>query len=255
MFESGMTVAVEDLQNITIDNDQQGASVGLHGVLGVPQGEGPWPIVVVVHEAFGIDAEMRKQVAHLATLGYLALMPDLFTEGGMRKCIFATMRAMRSGTGRAFADIEAARQWLLKRDDSTGAVGVIGFCMGGGFALMTAAGRGFDAASANYGMLPGDMEAAFENACPVIGTYGGKDGSLKGATAKLETALTKQRVTHDLKEYPDAGHAFLNELPTGPGWFRPLARVMHFGPNPQAAVDAWGRIDSFFQEHLVATKD
>lgn len=98
----------------------------------------------MVHEAFGIEAEMRKQVTHLASRGIPALMPDLYTEGGFRKCIGATARALRSGTGRAWADIESARLWLTGRDDFTGALGIIG-CMGGGFALLAAA-SGYDSA-------------------------------------------------------------------------------------------------------------
>ena len=254
VFESAMTVAVSDLVDLTVEPTGEGGSPVLQGLLGIPEGVGPWPAVVVVHEAFGIEGEMRKQVAHLASLGYLALMPNLFSDGGMRRCLVATMRAMRSGEGRAFVDIEAARHWLLARPDATGAVGVIGFCMGGGFALMTAA-RGFGAAASNYGMLPVDMEASLVGACPVVGSYGGKDGSLKGAAEKLDTALTAAGVKHDVKEYPEAGHTFMNEQLTGPGWMRPLVRVMNFGPNPEAASDAWERIDTFFGEHLVPPTD
>ena len=247
-----MAITVSDLTDIVIDTSLEGTSDVLRGVLGVPVGEGPWPAVVVVHEAFGVDEEMRKQVAHLASLGYLALMPDLYSNGGIRRCLVGTMRAMRSGTGRAFQDIEAARQWLLARPDADGSVGVLGFCMGGGFALMTAGRGGFDAASSNYGMLPTDMEVSLENACPVVGSYGAKDGSLKGAAAKLTAVLEAKGVLHDVKEYPGAGHVFMNEKLNGPGWMRPLVRVMDFGPNPEAAVDAWARIDAFFRTHLAA---
>lgn len=246
-----MTLSTSDLTDIVIENTQEGASEDLKGVFGVPQSPGPWPAIVVVHEAFGIDHEMRKQVAHLASLGYLTLMPDLFSAGGIRRCLVATMRAMRSGEGRAYADIAAAREWLLARPDATGAVGVLGFCMGGGFALMTAA-SGFDAAATNYGMLPVDMEVSLENACPIVGSYGGKDGSLKNAAAQLESVLERKGVPHDIKEYPEAGHVFMNEKLNGPAWIRPIVRVMNFGPNPEAAIDAWRRIDGFFGEHLAA---
>lgn len=251
VFDSGMpNVTVTD---IVIDHKPKGASVVLRGLLATPAGNGPWPAVVVVHEAFGIEAEMRKQIVHLASLGYLAVMPDLYSDGGARKCLVATMKAMRSGTGRAYLDIEAARQYVLALPDAIGTVGVIGFCMGGGFALMTAS-SGFDAASTNYGMLPQDPDEALAEACPVIGSYGAIDSSLKGAASALEKTLTRHKVVHDVKEYPNAGHAFLNEAPTGPVWFRPLARVMKMGPNPDAAADAWERIDAFFREHLQAPK-
>lgn len=237
------------LLDITIDTDVPGTSTALRAVIARPVGSGPWPGVVVVHEAFGINDVMRRQVEHLVSLGYVVVMPDLFTEGGARKCLISTFRALRSGEGRAFADIEAARRMLIADPDCTGAVGVIGFCMGGGFALATAS-RGFDASSVNYGMLPDDLDATLLGACPVVGSYGGKDGSLKGAAAKLEVALSAHGIPHDVKEYPDAGHAFLNDAESGPKLLRPLMRANNVKPNPEAAKDAWARIDAFFTEHL-----
>jgi carboxymethylenebutenolidase len=237
------------LHDTVLSYEVDGMSKNLEAVLGVPDGEGPWPAVVVMHEIFGIDAEMRKQVAHIAGLGYLALMPNLFTEGGMRRCISATMRALSTGTGRAYADIESARQTLLTDPRSTGRVGAIGFCMGGGFALMTAD-SGFDAAAVNYGILPKDLDDALDGSCPLVTSYGGKDVTLRGATAKLDAVLTAKGIPHDSKEYPSAGHVFMNDRLNGPAVIRPLVRVLNFGPEPAAAADAWQRIDAFFGEHL-----
>jgi carboxymethylenebutenolidase len=55
---------------------------------------------------------------------------------------------------------------------------------------------------------------------------------------------------HDVKEYPNAGHSFLNTALSGPAIMRPLVRVMNLGPEPESAKDAWSRIDAFFGEHL-----
>ncbi|CAN5404123.1 dienelactone hydrolase family protein [soil metagenome] len=228
-------------------------SVGLTGVLGIPAGSGPWPGVVLVHEAYGVNDVMRRQVARAASAGYVALMPDLFTDGGPRRCLMATFRALRSGEGRAFVDISTARDFLTARDDSTGKVGVLGFGMGGVFALAAAAGHGFDASSANYGMLPKDLDDDLRGACPIVGSYGGRDKWLKGSVAKLEDSLTRLGVPHDLKEYPEAGHAFLNDAESGPRPMRLLMkRFLGAGPNPEAATDAWQRIEAFFGEHLAA---
>jgi carboxymethylenebutenolidase len=228
-----------------------GGSPGLRGVLGIPQGRGPWPGVVLVHEAYGVNDVMRRQVGRMASAGYVALMPDLFTDGGPRRCLLATFRALRAGEGRAFVDIESARDLLRARDDGTGAVGVLGFCMGGGFALAAAAGHGFEVSSVNYGMLPRDLDDDLRGACPIVGSYGGRDLSLRGATAELEGALTRLGVPHDLKEYPDAGHSFLNDTEEGPRAMRFLTkRILGAGPNPEAAADAWKRIEAFFAEHL-----
>ncbi|PVE13652.1 carboxymethylenebutenolidase [Streptomyces scopuliridis RB72] len=193
---------------------------------------------------------MLRQAERLARAGYLALMPDLFTQGGVRRCLVPTMRASRSGHGRAYQDIEAARTFLTESPDCTGAVGIIGFCMGGAFALMSAGRGSFDAASANYGMLPEQLDRVLAGACPVVASYGGRDRMLKGAAAELDSALERLGVVHDVKEYPQAGHAFLNDTEVGPRPLRPLLRVTGMGPHPEAAADAWRRIETFFDTHL-----
>lgn len=240
---------VPELHSVAIPTDLDGASAGLLGVVGIPAGPGPWPGIVVVHEAFGITDAMRKHVERLVASGFIVVMPDLFSQGGARKCLVATFRALMNGEGRAFQDIEAARRMLVGRSDCTGAVGVIGFCMGGGFALLTAA-RGFDVASANYGMLPKDLDSAIAGACPIIGSYGKDDRTLPGAAAKLEEALDRAGIPHEVTEYPGAGHSFLNDDASGPVILRPLLRVMNLGPKPEQAAEAWQRIDAFFERYL-----
>jgi carboxymethylenebutenolidase len=229
--------------------DVPGRSPWLSGYLARPQGSGPWPGIVVIHEAFGVDDVMRRATDRLAAAGYLAVLPDLFTQGRKLPCMVSTMRALRAGQGQAFADLEATRQWLLAQPDCTGRVGVVGFCMGGGFALLLA-GQGYDAASVNYGMLPADLDAALDGACPVVASYGGRDRSQRGAADRLEAALQQAGIPHDVKEYPGAGHSFLNDAANGPRPLRPMMRVMGVGPEPVAAQDAWARIEAFFAAHL-----
>lgn len=235
--------------------DVQGGSRGLRGVLAVPDGPGPWPGVVLVHEAFGLSDIMRRQVERMASAGYVALMPDLFSDGGARRCLTATMRSMRSGEGRAFVDIENARSVLASRADATGTTGILGFCMGGGFALVAASGHGFDVASANYGYPPSDLDDDLRGACPIVGSYGAKDLTQRGVAAQLEESLTRLGVPHDIKEYPNAGHSFLNDAPTGPRVLRLVTkRILGAGPEPESARDAWGRIEAFFAEHLATAR-
>lgn len=238
-----------DLQAQT---DVQGTSQGLSAYVARPSTPEPWPGVVVVHEVFGIDGVMRRQVDRLAAAGYLAVMPDLFTHGGPRRCLWATFAALKKGEGRAFQDIEAARAWLVDADDCTGKIGVIGFCMGGAFALMVASRGGYDVAAPNYGLVPSNSDEALAAACPVVASYGGRDRALKGAAAKLEASLDRVGVPHDVKEYPAAGHCFLNDGPVGPRWMQPLFKVTHVGPEPESARDAWARIESYFDRHLRA---
>jgi carboxymethylenebutenolidase len=226
-----------------------GGSSELCGYLTSPVGDGPWPGAVVVHEAFGLNDVVRRQADHLAGQGYLTLALDLYSDGGAARCLVATFRALLTGRGKAVTDIEAGRRYLSGRDDCTGRVGIVGFCMGGGFALVMAA-RGFDAAAANYGPLPPKLERVLTGACPVLGNYGGRDALLPGAGGKLDRTLSTLGVPHDVKSYPGVGHSFMNDVPVGPGPLPTVMRVANVGPRPEAAADAWERIDSFFAEHL-----
>ena len=95
-----------------------------------------------------------------------------------------------------------------------------------------------------------DFAGAVAGACPIVASYGGRDPSLRGAAARLDTALDKAGVVHDVKEYPHASHAFLNDAEAGPRLLRPLLRVTGTGPEPDSAQDAWHRIAAFFDTHL-----
>jgi carboxymethylenebutenolidase len=220
----------------------------LGGYLALPLGEGPHAGVVVIQDVLGMSDDIREQADRLAAAGYLAFAPDLYSGRGLR-CVLATLQSSRSGEGAAYADIETARNFLAAREDCSGRIGIIGFCMGGGFALMCAPSGDFQASAVNYGEVPGDAGERLREACPVVASYGRRDPGLKGRAARLEQALTSAGIVHDVKEYPDAGHSFMNRLNAGPV-LTPLLRVTGVGYHHPSAEDAWRRILAFFAEHL-----
>ena len=215
-----------------------------------PEQGGPWPGVVVLHDVGGLKEDIRNQARWLAREGFLAAAPNLYFRCNRMKCLFAIARDLKARSGSTYDDVEAVRRWLVQNEGCTGKIGVIGFCMGGGIALLLAPDFGFEAASVNYGgQLPEDADSFLARACPIVGSYGAKDYWNLGVAQRLEQTLTTASIAHDVKEYPEAGHSFLNN--PGTWWFKAL-RVIHIGYDEAAAEDARSRIVAFFRKHLRA---
>jgi carboxymethylenebutenolidase len=208
------------------------------------------PGVIVIHEIFGLNDDIRHITGRVADLGYAAMAPDLYDGYGLKLiCVAQTMRALSRGAGRPFDDLNAAREFLQKQPGvDPSRIGAIGFCMGGGFALLYAARAPLGATAPFYGEIPKTTDA-LKGVCPVLASYGAEDRVLKGRAERLEKMLAELGVEHDVKEYPGAGHSFMsNHSGT-------LATLASYGPmkvgfNPAAAEDSWKRVEAFFAKHL-----
>jgi carboxymethylenebutenolidase len=212
-----------------------------------PDQSAPWPGVVVIHEVFGLNDDIRAKADEFATHGYLAIAPDLYQGKAWPGCVRKAFTQLRAGRGQAFDVLDATRSLLADRPDCSGKIGVIGFCLGGGFALLCAPRPGFAAASVNYGDVPADAEKALAGSCPIVGSFGARDiGGTKPAE-RLQRALVVLDVKHDVHVYPESGHRFMSQ---SSGFGGVMAKIMRMNYNERDAADSWRRIFAFFDTEL-----
>jgi len=216
--------------------------------LALPDTPGPVPGVVVLHDVGGMTNDHRNQADWLAQAGFLGLAIDLYYKGGMLLCLRSVVRDLMARSGPAFDDVEACRSWLSAQPNCNGNMGVMGFCMGAGFTLLLVSGHGFSAASINYGgKLPPDVDDFLKTACPIVASYGALARFEQGVADQLQQALERALIPHDVKEYPEAGHSFMNNHQQF--WLK-LLRFAGIGYNEPATLDARRRIAAFFHTHL-----
>jgi carboxymethylenebutenolidase len=226
--------------------------LSLRAELFLPAAEGPHPGVLVLHESFGLNDDIRRIAGRFADAGYAALAPDLYSHGTRLVCLSRVMIDMLSGgVAREVADIHSAREALAARAEvDSERIAVAGFCQGGGFALIAGARPGFSAAAVNYGVVPSDR-SQLDGLCPVVASYGGSDHVVGRKMAKrLERHLTALGVPHDVRTYEQAGHSFFSQVDGWQGWLARLPSPMAVGYDEAAAEDGWRRMLAFFEEHV-----
>ena len=226
---------------------------GIDAELFAAAGAGPHPGVVVLHESFGLNDDIRRIAARFAQAGYTALAPDLYSHGRRIVCLTRVLADMvTERTSREIDDVHATRDALaaVETVDAT-RIAVAGFCQGGGFALIAATRPGFRAAAVNYGVVPAER-SKLDGACPVVGSYGSRDRVVgAGMARRLQAHLSALGVPHDVKTYEGVGHSFLSNVQGGwQGRLASLPSPMHVGYDEQAAQDAWERMLGFFAEHV-----
>jgi len=211
------------------------------GLVVTPDGKGPFPALVVIQEWWGLNDWVKDQARALAREGYVALAPDLYRGKLATKQEDAHQLMMGTPPDRAARDVAASFATLAARADvKKDRIGVIGWCMGGGYALRFATTQpALAAVVAYYGTPPSDAPAIGAIKAPVLGNYGAEDkGPSPDLVRAFAAALQKAGKPVDIKIYDGAGHAFAN--PDNP-WG---------GYRPEAARDAWARTTAFLAKYL-----
>lgn len=208
--------------------------------------------MIVLHEAFGLNDDIRRITSRFASNGYVAVAPDLYSYGRRPLCLARTLLALAgAGTEDVLKRIDAVHEYLATREDvDADRIGVVGFCMGGGFALLFSTRGKASAAGVNYGAVPRSPQRLV-GACPIVASYGAEDRVLAPHASRLESHLRVLGIPHDVHLYPNVGHSFLS-WDNEPAWVTriPFPNPTRAGYDEEAAEDAWARMLAFFGEHL-----
>lgn len=212
----------------------------VNGMVYAPQGKGPHPAIIVIHEWWGLNDWVKEQASKLSDQGYLALAVDLY-RGKVASSPDEAHELMRGvPEDRAKRDLQAAFDYLKSRQDvDAKRIGSIGWCMGGGYSLDVALLEPTLAAAViNYGHLAtSDSELKKINSA-VLGIFGGQDRGIPVADVKkFEQQMKQLGKKIEVTVYPDAGHAFEN--PNNKAGYR-----------AQDAADAWKKTVSFLDSNL-----
>jgi len=209
-------------------------------VLYAPDGKGPFPGIVVIHEWWGLNDWVKEQAAKLADQGYVALAVDLY-RGKVATTPDEAHEIMRGvPEDRAQRDLHAAVEFLKAQSNvNKDRIGAIGWCMGGGYALDVALLEpSLRADVINYGHLATDPGSIAKIHAAVLGIFGGQDRGIPvDDVKKFEQALKQQGNKVEIVIYPDAGHAFEN--PNNKTGYR-----------ADDAADAWKRTVTFLASTL-----
>jgi carboxymethylenebutenolidase len=207
-----------------------------------PSGGGAHPGVIVVQEWWGLDEHIKDVARRLAAEGYLAIAPDMYSRQGNKvtkdpNVAGELMGGLKPSDG--IDDLLSTVSWIKTQPEATAArIGVIGFCMGGSYAMaLPCVSQDIKAAAPFYGEIPPDDRLQHLN-CPVFYAYGENDGWIQRKDVdRLAAALKRFNKPGDVKVYAGCSHGFFNDT-------RPDVH------SAKDARDAWERVLKLFEQNL-----
>jgi carboxymethylenebutenolidase len=203
---------VEAIANTTIDH---AAGPAIATFLAVPEGEGPFPAVIMLHEFWGMKSEIAGKAEALADEGYVVIAPDMFRGNTTAWLPRAIWMAVTTPQDEIAADIEAVFQWAKTQPEiDPERIVVMGFCFGGGQALQFSLGQPEIAATGIfYGSLASDPALLGQLPGPVLGIFGQLDRAPSPAdVAAFAAGLKSAGIPHEISVYPGVGHAFVTDI-------------------------------------------
>ncbi|MDX1415413.1 MAG: dienelactone hydrolase family protein [Candidatus Promineifilaceae bacterium] len=208
----------------------------LMGYLAYQPGQQERPAIIVIQEWWGLNEHIQDVTRRFAEAGYVALAPDLYHGQVTTEPDEARKLAMELSMGDAVGEIQAAMAYLRAQDFTTDAIGLVGFCMGGGLVLQTAvADDSVGAAIPFYGQ-PVSVDQAEEISAPVQSFLGTRDGISASAYEAMHEVFSANGLPNHFQLYDGAQHSFFNDTRSSYA--------------PEAASDAWTRTLAWFDEHL-----
>ena len=229
-----------------VDIELPGSDVPISTWVVYPERSGPAPIVLVIHEIFGLTDWIRGVADQFAADGFIAVAPDLLSgmgpDGGgtaslgERDNVVATIRTLEPDEqGRR---LDAVRTYALDIEAGNGRIGSVGFCWGGGASFAYAVSQpALDAAVVYYGTSPESPDDFGQINAPVLGLYGEDDERVNTTIPRAQEAMADGK-SYEPIIYEGAGHGFLR------------AQDAREGANLAAAEAAWPRTIAFFRQHL-----
>ncbi len=212
------------------------------GYLAIPASAGPHGAVILIHEWGGLSQRVRETADAFAAEGYVALAVDLYSgrTGSSREENLALMQETLADPDEIISNLAAAVVFLDSRPDTTGKIGAVGWCYGGGVALSFALGSdAHDATAIFYGHLLDDPEKMQNIHHEIYGTFAANDRGIPVEQVNaFVDALRSAGIENDVHIYDHVNHGFWLHVDRDPE------------TNTEPALDAWQRLKAYFQRTL-----
>ena len=218
------------------------ANEDTNGYLAVPESTGPHGAIILIHEWGGLSQRVRETADAFAAEGYVALAADLYSgrTGSTRDENLALMKETLADPDEIIRNLQAAVTFLEARSDTTGKVGAVGWCYGGGVALSFALGSdAHDATAIFYGRLLDDPEQMKNIHHDIYGTFARNDSGIPvDQVNAFVDALRAAGIENDVHIYDHVRHGFWLHVDRDPE------------TNAEPALDAWQRLKAYFKRTL-----